>query len=244
MAIFAAGKLGERELNFRSDLDVIGFYSGDYSSALETVETLVRHLGPQFKVDMRLRPEGKKGPLVWSPERYRDYVRDRGETWERMALTKARFVAGDPALGRTIQQIIESFVYGRPFGKEQIEEMNAIRFRMENEIGRETESIWDLKVGRGGIVDIEFLVEYRQIQEKVRVPSTVVAMKGVGLNLLEEYEFLRDVESMLRLWSPLASTRIEEKDRQVLGLMLHVKDFTGQYKHVTDSVRRRFEQGL
>ncbi|PYS53620.1 MAG: hypothetical protein DMG13_11915 [Acidobacteria bacterium] len=244
VAIFAAGKLGERELNFRSDLDVIGFYSGDYSSALETVETLVRQLGPQFKVDMRLRPEGKKGPLVWSPERYRDYVRDRGETWERMALTKARFVAGDPALGRTIQQIIESFVYDRPFGKEQIEEMNAIRFRMENEIGRETESIWDLKVGRGGIVDIEFLVEYRQIQEKVRVPSTVVAMKGVGLNLLEEYEFLRDVESMLRLWSPLASTRIEEKDRQVLGLMLHVKDFTGQYKHVTDSVRRRFEQGL
>ena len=120
--------------------------------------------------------------------------------------------------------------------------MNAIRFRMENEIGRETESIWDLKVGRGGIVDIEFLVEYRQIQEKVRVPSTVVAMKGVGLNLLEEYEFLRDVESMLRLWSPLASTRIEEKDRQALGLMLHVKDFPSQYKHVTGSVRRTFER--
>jgi glutamate-ammonia-ligase adenylyltransferase len=241
VAIFAAGKLGERELNFRSDLDVIAFYEGDYDSSLETVENLVRQLAPQFKVDMRLRPEGKKGSLVWSPERYREYVLDRGETWERMALTKARFVAGDPALGETIREIVESFVYDRPFRREQIEEMNAIRARMENEIGRETDNIWDLKVGRGGIVDIEFLVEYRQIQENVRIPSTVLAMKRIGLNLLEEYEFLRDVESMLRLWSPLASTCIEEQDREALGLMLHLKDFAADYKRITEAVRRRFE---
>jgi len=244
VAMFAAGKLGERELNFRSDLDVIAFYKGDYSSAVDAVESLMRQLAPQFKVDMRLRPEVTKCSLVWSPERYREYISDRGETWERLALTKARFVAGDPVLATTIQQIIESFVYERPFGKNEIDEMNAIRFRMENEIGRETDSSWDLKVGRGGIVDIEFLVEYRQIQAKVRIPSTVVAMKRVGLNLLEEYEFLRDVESMLRLWSPLAGTRIEENDRQVLAMMLHLKDLTTQYKHVTDSVRRRFEQGV
>jgi glutamate-ammonia-ligase adenylyltransferase len=119
--------------------------------------------------------------------------------------------------------------------------MNAIRARMENEIGRETDNIWDLKVGRGGIVDIEFLVEYRQIQENVRIPSTVLAMKRIGLNLLEEYEFLRDVESMLRLWSPLASTCIEEQDREALGLMLHLKDFAADYKRITEAVRRRFE---
>ena len=59
-----------------------------------------------------------------------------------MALTKARFVAGNPALGETIREIIESFVYGRRFGREQIEEMNAIRARMENEIGRETDATW------------------------------------------------------------------------------------------------------
>ena len=241
VAIFAAGKLGERELNFRSDLDVIAFYDGDYNTSLETVENLMRQLAPQFKVDMRLRPEGKKGSLVWSPERYREYVLDRGETWERMALTKARFVAGNPALGETIREIIESFVYGRRFGREQIEEMNAIRARMENEIGRETDATWDLKVGRGGIVDVEFLVEYRQIQENVRIPSTVVAMKRVGLNLMEEYEFLRDVESMLRLWSPLANARIEEKDREALGLMLHLKDFAAQYRHIRESVRRMFK---
>jgi len=156
-------------------------------------------------------------------------------------LTKARFVAGNPALGETIREIIESFVYGRRFGREQIEEMNAIRARMENEIGRETDATWDLKVGRGGIVDVEFLVEYRQIQENVRIPSTVVAMKRIGLNLMEEYEFLRDVESMLRLWSPLANARIEEKDREALGLMLHLKDFAAQYRHITESVRRMFK---
>ena len=67
-------------------------------------------------------------------------------------------------------------------------------------------------------------------------------MNRVGLNLLEEFEFLRDVESMLRLWSPLAGTRIEENDRQVLAMMLHLKDFAAQYTHVTENVRRRFER--
>src|SRR5439155_24942707 len=81
---------------------------------------------------------------------YREYVLDRGESWERLALTKARFVAGDPVLGTTIQNVIDAFVYERPFGKNEIEEMNAIRFRMEHEIGRETDSSWDVKVGRGG----------------------------------------------------------------------------------------------
>ena len=94
----------------------------------------------------------------------------------------------------------------------------------------------------GGIVDIEFMVEYRQIQENVRIPNTVVAMKRLGLNLLEEYEFLRNVESMLRLWSCLSNTRIETKHRDGLGLMLNAKNFAAHYEHVTESVRKRFEE--
>lgn len=244
IAIFAAGKFGEREMNFRSDLDVIAFYEGDYNASVETVEAVVRDLSGRFKVDLRLRPEGSKGSLVWSPERYREYVRDRGETWERMALTKARFVAGDPALAEKITSIMHAFVYGQPFGPQHIEEMNLIRARMENELARETETAWDVKLGRGGIVDIEFLVEYRQIQRNVRIPNTVVAMKRLGPALLEEYEFLRHVESMLRLWSPLATTRIEAKDVQALGLMLQLRDFAGEYKRVTEEVRRTFDNSV
>src|SRR5207249_3129991 len=94
VAVFAAGKFGERELGFRSDLDVIAFYEGDYDTAAGTVESLVKQMALQFKSDLRLRLEGRKGLLVWSPARYREYLQDRGETWDRTAMPTARFVAG------------------------------------------------------------------------------------------------------------------------------------------------------
>jgi len=242
VAVFAAGKFGERELGFRSDLDVIAFYEGDYDTAAGTVESLVNQMAPQFKSDLRLRPEGKKGSLVWNPARYREYLQDRGETWERMAMTKARFVAGNRALASTIEPLITEFVYGRPFGKEQIAEMNAIRRRMENELAKETSDAWDLKLGWGGLVDIEFMVEYRQIQENVRIPNTIAAMKALRMDLAQEYEFLRDTECMLRLWSAVASTRFERKDLAALGQMLHLRDFLENYHRITGAVRKRFEE--
>jgi len=242
VAIFAAGKFGERESGFRSDLDVIAFHEGDYDTAANIVESLVEEMAPQFKLDLRLRPEGKKGSLVWNPVRYREYLQDRGETWERMALTKARFVAGNWALGTTIERLISEFVYGRPIGKDQITEMNAIRARMENELAKETSDTWDLKLGRGGLVDIEFMVEYRQIQKNVRIPNTIAAMKALRMDLAQEYEFLRDTECMLRLWSALASTRFERKDLDALSQMLHLRDFLEDYRRITEAVRRRFKE--
>jgi len=160
-----------------------------------------------------------------------------------MEMTKARFVAGNRALASTIEPLITEFVYGRPFGKEQIAEMNAIRRRMENELAKETSDAWDLKLGRGGLVDIEFMVEYRQIQENVRIPNTIAAMKALRMDLAQEYEFLRDTECMLRLLSAVASTRLERKDLEALGQMLHLRDFLGDYLRVTESVRKRFEVG-
>lgn len=242
VAIFAAGKFGEREMSFRSDLDVMAFYEGEYDASAEIVEGVLTQLAPQFKLDLRLRPEGTKGPLAWNPQRYREYLYDRGETWERMALTKARFVAGNPALGLAIQQLINHFIYDPPFGQEHIAEMNAIRARMEHELGKETADAWDLKVGFGGLADIEFMVEYRQIQENVRIPNTVAAMKALRMNLQEEYEFLRDAESMLRLWSMLTSTRFDRKDTEALSQMLHLRDFLGEYRRITEAVRTRFNR--
>jgi len=244
IAIFAAGKFGEREMTFRSDLDLMAFYDGDYASALGIVEDLTKRLEPQFKMDLRLRPEGKKGSLVWSPERYREYLHSRAETWERMALTKARFVAGDPALAGKIRDMIEGFVYERPFVPNHTAEMTAIRARMENELGQETGDTWDLKVGRGGLVDIEFMVERRQIQENVRIPNTIVTMKSLRMDLSEEYEFLRNAESMLRLWSPLTSSRFERKDLQALSQMLYLRDFLAGYRRVTEAVRGKFDREM
>jgi glutamate-ammonia-ligase adenylyltransferase len=242
VAIFAAGKFGEREMSFRSDLDVMVFYEGEFDPALEIAESLVQQLAPQFKLDLRLRPEGKKGPLVWNPHRYREYLRDRGETWERMALTKARSVAGNRALAAKVHALINEFVYERPFGQEHIAEMNAIRARMEYELGKESQHVWDLKLGRGGLVDIEFMVEYRQIREKVRIPNTTAAMKALRMDLLQEYEFLRNAECMLRLAEPMTSTRFDRNDAAALSQMLHLRDFLGDYQRITEAVRKRFEK--
>jgi glutamate-ammonia-ligase adenylyltransferase len=158
-----------------------------------------------------------------------------------MALTKARFIAGDAGLASKIRSIIEEFVYEEPFIRRHVVEMNAIRSRMEFELARETSEAWDLKAGRGGLVDIEFMAQYRQIQENVRIPNTRAVMKRLRIGLLEEYDFLRDAESMLRLWSPHSSSRFEPKDVPALSQMLHLKDFLADYKHVTEAVRRTFE---
>lgn len=242
VAIFAAGKFGEREMSFRSDLDVMAFYEGDYEPAVKVVEDLVEQLAPQFKVDLRLRPEGTKGALVWNPERYREYLQDRAETWERMALTKARFVGGDLRVARKIQGMMERFVYDQPFTDEHVAEMNAIRARMERELARESEDAWNLKTGRGGLVDIEFMIEYRQIRGNVRIPNTITAMKSLRMDLLQEYEFLRDAESMLRLWSTLSSSRFERKDLAALSHMMNLRDFLADYQRVTEAVRSQFEK--
>ena len=241
VAFFAAGKLGERELSFRSDLDLIAFYAGEFEPAVEIAERVIEDLSRQFKLDLRLRPEGTKGPLVWNASRYREYLNDRAETWERMALTKARYVAGNRRLAARILDLIHAFVYERPFGRPQVVEMNGIRMRMERELAKETPDAWDLKVGFGGLADIEFMVEYRQILGNVRIPNTIVAMKELRMDLQQEYEFLRDAEAMLRLWSPLASTRFQRSDVEALGRMMHLRDFLGEYQRITNAVRRRFK---
>jgi glutamine synthetase adenylyltransferase len=109
-------------------------------------------------------------------------------------------------------------------------------------LGKETRDAWDLKLGRGGLVDIEFMVEYRQIRENVRIPNTIAAMKAIRMDLAQEYEFLRDAESMLRLWSILASSRFQRRDVEALSQMLHLRDFLGDYQRITESVRKRFDE--
>ena len=243
VAVFALGKFGERELNYRSDLDVIAFHKGDYDAACQIVEGLTGSFGDEFQLDLRLRPEGRKGSLVWNLERTTAYLRERGETWERMAWTKARFVAGDRKLADQFVPLIDNFVYGRGFEAAEVDQMKRIRKRMERELAKEKEGKWDLKLGQGGLVDLEFLAEFLQIRNRIRIPNTALVLKraGISAELLEDYHFLRDVESMLRLWSVHATTQIEEKDLPALELMLDLESFPETYGRVRARVREAFE---
>jgi [glutamine synthetase] adenylyltransferase / [glutamine synthetase]-adenylyl-L-tyrosine phosphorylase len=206
------------------------------------VEKLIAGL-PQFRLDLRLRPDGNKGSTIFRPEFYREYLQTRAETWERMALTKARFVAGDRTIGWKVQHAIDEFVYERPFGEKEEEEMRAIRYRMEHELAREKDDAFDLKLGRGGCVDVEFLCQMEQIRRNFRVPSTIAVLKRFHRHddLLQAYEFLRSAEFMLRLQSSVATTRFETRDAGGLSQMLGVTDFLNVYRNATNTIRRRWD---
>jgi [glutamine synthetase] adenylyltransferase / [glutamine synthetase]-adenylyl-L-tyrosine phosphorylase len=226
--IVALGKLGGMELDFASDLDLL-FVNADPADTTfveqqfaynKLAEKLVQAIGGMsrygtvFRVDLGLRPEGNKGPLVLSLSGLDEYYQHRGQLWERQALLRARPVAGDALLAQQVMQVIHGFVYSTPVEPDIVDKIAAMRQRIEHERGQEGREHWDIKVGRGGLVDIEFLVQLHQLLFGVTIPTlrltstwdVLEALTREGMlppleaqRLKEAYVFLRRVESALRL---------------------------------------------
>ncbi|MEK6710789.1 MAG: bifunctional [glutamate--ammonia ligase]-adenylyl-L-tyrosine phosphorylase/[glutamate--ammonia-ligase] adenylyltransferase [Nitrospinota bacterium] len=238
-SVIGMGKLGSREMNFGSDLDLVFLYSrpgatdgraGEHPAkrgSISNHEFFLRLAtalrdglaapeagGRAYEIDLRLRPEGQKGALAAPLEAFESYFRERAETWERQALCRARPVAGSPELSRRFMELAAEFVYERPLPPDLAGEVDHVRLRMERELTREAEGEIDLKLGHGGITDIEFLVQFLLISHgkehpSIRRPETVAALEALrdaGLlesadaeALLGAYRFLRQVENRLRI---------------------------------------------
>ena len=179
-SIVGGGKLGGRELDYNSDLDLIFVYDAGAealsSGGLPAHEYYVRagqklltflsaptEEGIAYKIDMQLRPSGKAGPLVSSLDAFREYHKSSSQLWERQALIKTRHVAGDPSLGREVERITQAFAYGRGLERAEVGEIHHLRMRMERELAGENENRFNLKKGRGGLVDIEFVTQMLQL---------------------------------------------------------------------------------
>ncbi|MBK5274883.1 MAG: bifunctional [glutamate--ammonia ligase]-adenylyl-L-tyrosine phosphorylase/[glutamate--ammonia-ligase] adenylyltransferase [Desulfuromonadales bacterium] len=231
LAVIGMGKLGGGDLNYHSDLDIIFVYDqqghtdGDkqvsnheYFAKLAqkviSILTLQTREGYAYKIDTRLRPSGNAGPLVTSLDSFLDYHRKEAQVWERQALTKARVVLGDELLASQLLEVIRQTVYGASIDDDGRREIHRLRMRMENELARETADSYNIKTGRGGMVDVEFAVQYLQLRygkgyPELRSTSTVVALKEIRtLGLLNEgdaetmlagYKFLRKLENRLRI---------------------------------------------
>ncbi len=196
-AILGMGKLGGMEINYHSDLDIIFIYQGEgetrpvagseaerfrplsnpeYFARLAqrviSVLTLVTREGYVYQIDTRLRPSGNQGPLVTSLDAFERYHRQSAQLWERQALTKARVVAGPQALARQITELIRQIVYESPLPPGLREEIHRLRARMETEIARESAEHFNIKTGRGGMVDVEFLVQYLQLRHGAEYPES------------------------------------------------------------------------
>ena len=234
-AVLGGGKIGAREIDYNSDLDLVFIYDagedaqtrGGSQGRLPAHEFYVRvgqrlptylsaptEEGIAYKIDMQLRPSGKAGPVVCSLDAYRDYHTSAAQLWERQALIKARFIAGETSLGREVEEVIEQCAYGVGLTQEGIGEIHHLRMRMERELAGEDESRFNLKKGRGGLVDIEFLTQMLQLAHGhriagVRQRETLAALKALEAAkilkpreyqlLADGYLFLRQLDHRLRL---------------------------------------------
>ena len=168
-AVIGYGKLGGKELGYASDLDLIFLYDDDHTEAAEQYARLSQRIntwltsftsaGVLYETDLRLRPDGASGLLVSRLDAYARYQREKAWVWEHQALTRARFVAGDADIGARFESLREE-ILGMPRDtaalRSQVREM---RTRML-EAHPNRSNLFDLKHDRGGIVDVEFIVQF------------------------------------------------------------------------------------
>lgn len=193
-AILGMGKLGGRELASDSDLDIMIVYEGEadaqswfgrFAQRLISALSAPTEEGELFEVDMQLRPSGKAGPVAVNIARFEAYYPGEAWTWEMMALTRARIVAGDAALGERVNAAIRSALT-EPRDSRGVRE-DALAMRKRLEAGKPARGAWDLKARAGGIQDIEFIAQTLQLihaakRDVLRAPTrdALAALAGEG----------------------------------------------------------------
>ncbi|MFL5339033.1 MAG: bifunctional [glutamate--ammonia ligase]-adenylyl-L-tyrosine phosphorylase/[glutamate--ammonia-ligase] adenylyltransferase [Gemmataceae bacterium] len=253
--VLAFGKLGGRELNYSSDIDLMFVYDEDggtrgkrgsvgndefYARVVGEVVRLVSAFtdrGQAYRIDLRLRPEGQRGPLARSAASTLSYYDTLGRTWERQALIKLRPVAGDLALGDEFLRNVESFVYGKYLSFAEINEIKAMKRRIEQKAHEAGRSRSEVKTGRGGIRDIEFTIQFLQLLNGGDLPAlrernTLLAMLALETAgcltptefqiLGDAYRFLRRTEHRLQLLFDLQTHRLPDSPGELRKLALRM----------------------
>lgn len=248
-AVLGMGKLGGEELNYSSDIDLYYLYSshegmttgrpapsGGYRDAVENHRFFVRMgeivtkllnertaSGIVFRVDLRLRPEGDSGEIAYSIPSLDVYYQSWGRTVDRLALLKARPVGGERRVGEEFLEMMAPFIYRRSLDYDTLEEIGLLKDRIDRHLREEERGVRDVKLGRGGIREIEFLIQTIQLinggkTASVRERNSLRALDRLMANgfiterdaetLREAYIFLRKVEHRVQL--------VEERQTQLL----------------------------
>lgn len=256
LVVLGMGKLGGRELNLGSDVDVCFFYGTDDATVGDGLDITVHELyartatrtvkaladvtedGFCFRVDLRLRPEGSRGPVVNSLASAERYYESFGRTWERAALLRAEPVAGDTGFGEELLGVLRPFVFRRSVDPSIAREMSDMLKRSRREARVDGEA--DVKLGRGGIREAEFFVQTLQLvwggrHPELQVRGTVDALwrlRAAGLVTHRELEdfgaawaLLRRVEHRIHVWAGYQSHTLppagEEREAFAVSLGFH-----------------------
>ena len=232
-AVLGLGKLGSREMTFDSDLDVVFVYGApdgvdaqsDGAQGLAASHYFARFSqrlthalsahtaeGRLYEIDTRLRPSGDSGPIATEAAAFRRYHEQDAWTWEHMALTRARPVAGDRELCATVMEGIRAVLCAPRDADTLLADVASMRERVDKE--RETENRWRLKHVRGGVLDLEFIAQYHLLRHAARHPSILVqstpsAFRRLGeagildsddaAELADSVAFLQRLQGLLRL---------------------------------------------
>lgn len=227
--ILAMGKLGGGELNFSSDVDLTFIYGSEQQTAgsieafdyfrrlCQKITSALNDLtteGYVYRVDLRLRPEGHGSKIVNSLEDYKRYFQSRLRTWERLALLKAWPVAGSRELGRRLLNAAAEYIYEVPFESKALEDVRQMKRQIDQEMLRRDQQERNVKLGTGGIREIELITQSLQVRFGAKFPdirerntmAALAALRTHSIISLEErdalckaYLFLRDVENKLQM---------------------------------------------
>lgn len=293
LAVLAMGKLGGGEIGYGSDLDVLFLFdpaaapegadpTAFYTRAARRIIRLVsisHPAGPGYELDTRLRPSGSQGLLVTSLEAFARYHGQevggadrqppsvKAAIWEKMALLRARACAGDPALGAEAMRIARATAYARVDDAAAVAaEIHRLRGRMTRELSTERPGRHDPKLGRGGLIEIEFVAQMLQMlhgaDPRVRTSETgraIDALEAIGAlapeqaeALREGYRFLRRLEQRIRVVHADASNLLEERAPGLapLARRMGIRDLprgeaaaelVARYREVTARVRAVYD---
>jgi [glutamine synthetase] adenylyltransferase / [glutamine synthetase]-adenylyl-L-tyrosine phosphorylase len=283
--IIGMGKQGGHELNFGSDLDVLLVYdegesdpppqgfASYYSALSQMIYKLTSEMTPAgyaYKIDTELRPEGDAGVLVLSVKGYEKYFESRARIWEQQALVRARFVAGNAEVGKKFIASAHEFVYQDKFEYESLIEITRLRERMELELAKESIKGKNVKLGFGGLADIEFAVQILQLMHgkkfpRLRQTNTLSALRNfVALGLVDQdmaeelqdnYLFLRNLECVLRIIRTTPTNTLP-KDNKALVPLARLLGYGGEdaeslagalladYEIHTQQVRKHYRKAI
>jgi glutamate-ammonia-ligase adenylyltransferase len=228
LTVIGFGKLGGRELIFNSDLDIV-FLTLDEPSEddIKNAERLLKVLmsytkdGVAYKVDTRLRPDGSKGPLVSSIKGIADYYLKNAQPWELQALLKARPISGDIRIKRYFMEMRKEVLMKRGI-ETTISDIKKMRERIQKELSREAGSsgVYDIKLGTGGLEELEFIIQYLQLKNCNNKPDILVQGTLDAIRCLNKKGFLKDDDAgMMRkiyLFYRTAETILRLRNESVL----------------------------
>jgi glutamate-ammonia-ligase adenylyltransferase len=265
IGVIAMGRFGGAELSFASDLDVIFVYDGstpsDFESAEATATAMMRFVGggtPRiWEMDANLRPEGKQGPLARSIEGYRTYFERWAQPWERLAMTRARPVAGDLELGQRLIDELRPLVWRDGLSDDDRREIRRIKARVERErIPPNEDPQFHLKLGRGTLSDVEFTAQLLQLQHGIESPGTMVALERLAAagvldrrdqaTLAAAYRFCERARNRLFLLTGSPSNSLPQQSERLARLArslgLTPAELRDDYRRRTRRARRVVER--